>query len=167
MDGAKLPSEVTIAVLEAIWQEVSRSIVPANYRPRRRPPRGGQTWRTFVRNHARELWACDFLSQHTATFTVAYVFVIMEIASRRIVHVNVTTTSALPWVQQQVPDATPAGTARRGGQRNSLRRRGGGLVGAKGESPLVTHFILAVTVPYVMDEVQAFAEEVIPAVRSA
>jgi hypothetical protein len=31
----------------------------------------------------------------------------------------------------------------------------------------VTHFILAVTVPYVMDEVQAFAEEVFPAVRSA
>jgi F420-dependent oxidoreductase-like protein len=30
----------------------------------------------------------------------------------------------------------------------------------------VTHFILGVTVPYVVDEVQAFAEEVIPAVRS-
>lgn len=26
-------------------------------RRRRHPPRGGQTWRTFVRNHARELWA--------------------------------------------------------------------------------------------------------------
>ena len=61
----------------------------------------------------------------------------------------------------------PRTEARRGRQRNSLRRRGGGLVGAKGEYPLVIHFILAVTVPYVIDEVQAFAEEVIPAVRSA
>ena len=52
-----------------------------------------------MRNHATELWACDFLSQHTATFTVAYVFVIMEIASRRIVHTNVTTTPTLAWVQ--------------------------------------------------------------------
>ena len=81
--------------------------------PRRRPPRGDQTWRTFVRNHATELWACDFLSQHTATFTVAYVFVIMEIASRRIVHANVTTTPTLPWVRQQVREATPAGTTPR------------------------------------------------------
>jgi F420-dependent oxidoreductase-like protein len=31
----------------------------------------------------------------------------------------------------------------------------------------VTHLILAVTVPYLLDEVQAFAEEVIPAARSA
>ena len=65
----------------------SGSTIRAYMGPRRRPPRGDQTWRTFVRNHATELWACDFLSQYTATFAVAYVFVIMEIASRRIVHV--------------------------------------------------------------------------------
>jgi hypothetical protein len=81
--------------------------------PRRRPPRGDQTWRTFVRNHARELGACDFLSQYTATFAVAYVFVIIEIASRRIAQANVTTTPTLPWVQQQVREATPAGTTPR------------------------------------------------------
>jgi putative transposase len=81
--------------------------------PRRHPPRGGQTWRTFVRIHVRELWACDFLGQYTATFAVAYVFVIMEIASRRIVHANVTTTPTLAWVQQQVREATPAGTTPR------------------------------------------------------
>jgi putative transposase len=34
---------------------------------RRHQPRGGQTWRTFVGNHARQLWACDFLTQYTAT----------------------------------------------------------------------------------------------------
>ena len=58
--------------------------------PRRKPPRGDQTWRIFVRGHAKELWACDFLTQYTAVFGIAYVFVIMEIGSRRIVHVNVT-----------------------------------------------------------------------------
>jgi putative transposase len=46
-------------------------------------------------------------------FTVAYVFVIMEIASRRIVHANVTTSPTLPWVQQQVREATPTGTTPR------------------------------------------------------
>jgi hypothetical protein len=24
------------------------------------PPRGGQTWATFLANHAGETWACDF-----------------------------------------------------------------------------------------------------------
>ena len=49
----------------------SGSTIRAYMGPRRRPPRGDQTWRTFVRNHATELWACDFLSQYTATFAVA------------------------------------------------------------------------------------------------
>ena len=71
-----------------------------------RTPRGGQTWRTFVRNHAKELWACDFLTQYTAFFAVAYVFVVMEIGTRRIVHVNVTTNPTLPWVKQQIREAT-------------------------------------------------------------
>jgi putative transposase len=73
---------------------------------RRSTPRGDQTWRTFVRNHANGVWACDFLTQHTAFFAVAYVFVIMEIGSRRIVHVNVTTNPTLPWVKQQIREAT-------------------------------------------------------------
>jgi len=39
---------------------------------RSRPPCGGQTWRTFVKNHADQMWSCDFLTQYTALFTVAY-----------------------------------------------------------------------------------------------
>jgi putative transposase len=31
--------------------------------PRGSAPRGDQTWRTFVRNHAKELWACDWLDE--------------------------------------------------------------------------------------------------------
>ena len=76
---------------------------------RGRPLRGGQAWRTFVGNHAAELWACDFLTQYTATFTVAYVFVIMEISSRRIVHTHVTTSPTLAWVKQQLREATAWG----------------------------------------------------------
>jgi putative transposase len=62
------------------------------YMVRRREPRGGQTWRTLVKNHASQLYAVDFLTQHTAFFVVVYVFVVMEIASRRIVLMNVTTS---------------------------------------------------------------------------
>jgi len=77
--------------------------------PRHGCPRGDQTWRTFVRIHAKEVWACDFLTQYTALFAVVYVFVVMEIGSRRIVHVNVTTNPTLPWIKQQIREATPWG----------------------------------------------------------
>jgi len=79
----------------------------------RRTPRGDQTWRTFVRRHAKELWACNFMTQYTAFFAIAYVFVIMEIESRRIVHVNVTTNPTLPWVKQQIREATSEDTSPR------------------------------------------------------
>ncbi len=72
----------------------------------RRTRRDNQTWRTFIRNHAKELWACDFLTQYTAFVSIAYVFVVMGISTRRIVHVNVTTNPRLPWVKQQIREAT-------------------------------------------------------------
>jgi hypothetical protein len=36
------------------------------YMVRRRRPRGGQTWKTFVKNHASQVFAVDFLTQMTA-----------------------------------------------------------------------------------------------------
>jgi hypothetical protein len=86
--------------------EHSTSTIRRYMVPRLTTPRGDQTWRTFVRNHGKELWACDFLTQYTALFAVAYIFVIMEIDSRRIVHANVTTAPTLPWVKQQIREAT-------------------------------------------------------------
>jgi hypothetical protein len=74
---------------------------------------GEQTWRTFVRNHGKELWVCDLLTQYTALFAVAHVLVIMEIDSRRIVHVNVTTNPSLLWVKQQIREGTPWDTCPR------------------------------------------------------
>jgi hypothetical protein len=74
--------------------------------PRHGSPRGDQTWRTFIRNHAKEVWACDFLTQYTAFFAIAHIFVVMEIGSRKIVHVNVTANPTLVWVKQQIREAT-------------------------------------------------------------
>jgi hypothetical protein len=51
---------------------------------------GSQRWATFVRNHAQAVVACNFCVAVTATFRVLYVFVAMEIGSRRLLHVNVT-----------------------------------------------------------------------------
>jgi putative transposase len=66
-------------------------------------PRGtsGQRWSTFVRNQAKGIVACDFFVSVTATFRIVYVFVAMEIGSRRILHCNVTPHPSAEWTTQQ------------------------------------------------------------------
>jgi putative transposase len=76
------------------------------YMLRRRAPRSGQTWRTFIRNHASQIFACDLFTQPMAFFTIVYIFIVMEIAARRIVLINVTASPRLAWVQQQILQAT-------------------------------------------------------------
>jgi putative transposase len=67
-----------------------------------------QHWRTFVRNHAQAIVACDFCVVVTATFRLLYVFVVMEHATRRILHTNVTARPTAPWTLQQLREAIPA-----------------------------------------------------------
>jgi hypothetical protein len=55
------------------------------YMVKRRSPGDRQTWKTFLKNHGHEIFACDFMTQHTALFSVIYVFVVMELNTRRIV----------------------------------------------------------------------------------
>jgi hypothetical protein len=61
----------------------------------------GQRWATFVRNHAQALVACDFCVVVTATFRVLYVFVALEVGSRRLLHVNATAYPTAAWTLQQ------------------------------------------------------------------
>src|SRR5207247_7313259 len=45
------------------------------YMRRVRPPRSrGQNWRTFLRNHAGEIWACDFLQVTDLLFRSLFAF---------------------------------------------------------------------------------------------
>jgi transposase InsO family protein len=67
-----------------------------------------QRWSTFIRNHAKGIIACDFCVAVTATFRVVYVFVVIEHASRRLLHVNVTAHPTAPWTMQQFREAIPA-----------------------------------------------------------
>jgi transposase InsO family protein len=67
-----------------------------------------QRWRTFVHNHAQAIVACDFCVVVTATFRLLYVFVVMEHASRRLLHVNVTEHPPAAWTLQQLRAAIPS-----------------------------------------------------------
>ena len=71
----------------------------------RHPP--GQTWTTFLRNHAADIWACDFLQLYDACFRPLYAFFIVAHVSREILHVNVTRAPTDAWVAQQLREATP------------------------------------------------------------
>jgi putative transposase len=72
-------------------------------------PRGskGQRWSTFLRNHAHHIVACDFFVVVTARFRILYVFVVLEIGSRQIVHCNVTEHPTAEWTLQQLREAIP------------------------------------------------------------
>jgi len=67
----------------------------------------GQNWATFLRNHAKDMWACDFTVVHTLFFKPIYIFIIMHHQTRRIVHAAVTTNPTDEWTTQQLREATP------------------------------------------------------------
>jgi transposase InsO family protein len=77
--------------------------------PRKQP--SGQTWRTFLRNHVAGVWACDFLQVPDLFFRPLFAFFIIELQSRKVIHVNVTRSPTDPWVAQQLREATPYGQA--------------------------------------------------------
>src|SRR5262249_23496732 len=68
-------------------------------RPRAKP--GTHAWSLFVRNHARCVLATDFFVVVTATFRILYVFVVLEVGTRRILHWNVTAHPTSAWTAQQ------------------------------------------------------------------
>lgn len=72
---------------------------------RGRTPDPSQRWLTFVHNHAQAIVACDFFVVFTARFRILYVFVIMELGRRQILHHNVTAHPSAEWTLQQFREA--------------------------------------------------------------
>jgi putative transposase len=68
-----------------------------------------QSWRTFLRHHAREIWACDFLQVTDLFFHSLFAFFIIELQSRKVIHVGVTRSPTDAWTAQQLREATPYG----------------------------------------------------------
>ncbi len=75
----------------------------------RRTPDPHRRWLTFVRNHARVIVACDFFTVVTASFRIVYVFMVMELGRRSILHCNVTSHPTAEWTIQQFREALPGG----------------------------------------------------------
>jgi transposase InsO family protein len=88
--------------------EVSnRSIRRYRWRPAR--PAASQSWRTFLTNELKGIWAADFLVVQTVAFNTLYVFFFITHQRREVVHFNVTSSPTAAWVWQQFLNATPWG----------------------------------------------------------
>jgi putative transposase len=95
---------------------VNRGTIRRYMRQARRetPPRHtGQTWATFLTNHAPQIWACGFLQTYDVFFRTLFLFFMIEHGSRRVVHFAVTHSPSDAWLAQQIRDATPFGAGPR------------------------------------------------------
>src|SRR5262245_38653584 len=90
---------------------VAKRTVQRHMRRGRSPRPRGQTWSTFLRTHAKDIWACDFLQAHDLFFRPLFAFLVTELGSRRIVHLGVTRSPTDGWVAQQLREAMPFGVA--------------------------------------------------------
>ena len=82
----------------------------AKYIPSTRKPPSNkqvQSWKTFLKNHCKEIWAIDYLVVPTLFFKVLYILVIINHGTRKIEHFAVTRNPNLQWVKQQIRNATP------------------------------------------------------------
>ena len=66
---------------------------------------GGQTWATFLRNHADRTCACDFIQSYDLLFRQVYAFFIIHVSSRRVIHVAATRNPTPAWTAQQLRNA--------------------------------------------------------------
>ena len=77
----------------------------------RKPP--SETWRTFLKNHAKDIIACDLFHVPTVTFKVLSVFVMISHDRRKIVFFNVIHNPWADWIARQVMNAFPFDTTPR------------------------------------------------------
>jgi hypothetical protein len=84
---------------------VAQSTV-AKYMARRRGP-SSQGWGTFLRNHSPHIAAMDLFVVPTIGFNLLYVLVIVRLARRELVWINVTSYPTAEWIARQVTEAFP------------------------------------------------------------
>ena len=70
---------------------------------------GSSTWKQFLSSHADQILSIDFTTQPLWNYAVSYVFVVMTLDTREVIHVAVTSNPTLDWVKQQLREVTDWG----------------------------------------------------------
>jgi hypothetical protein len=79
---ARIAAELSLKLGIRISPRTVRAHWAQDLSPNRGP--ASRRWMTFVRNHARAIVACDFVVAVTLRFRILYVFVVMEVGSRKL-----------------------------------------------------------------------------------
>jgi transposase InsO family protein len=104
----RIANELLVKLGLRVSPRTIRKYLPESPAPPAGNPRRDQRWSTFLKNHAEAIIACDFCVVASATFRILYVLVVMEHASRRIIHLNVTAHPSAAWILQQLREAIPS-----------------------------------------------------------
>jgi hypothetical protein len=87
--------------------EVSKRTIHRYMPKERKEHSSSKNWGTFLKNQAGNTWACDFTVVNDWLFRQWYIFMVMELKTRRIVHTGVTKYPTDEWTAQQLREATP------------------------------------------------------------
>src|ERR1039457_6408234 len=72
------------------------------YMPKKGKRNNGQNWKTFLKNHSKEIISIDFLTVPTINFKLMYVLVMIEHNRRKLIYFNVTKNPIAEWCIQQI-----------------------------------------------------------------
>lgn len=104
--AARVASELSLKFAVRVSPRTAWAYWPRVFNPQRRS--SSQHWMTLVRTYTRSLAACDFVVALTFRVQLIYVFIVMEVGSRKILHVNVAPYPAASWTLQQLREAIPS-----------------------------------------------------------
>ena len=89
------------AELARLGFKVSARTVAKYMRTARRDRGPSVRWRTFLKLHASNIWACDFFCVQTLLFETLHVFFVIQHINREVLHVAVTRHPTSEWLAQQ------------------------------------------------------------------
>jgi putative transposase len=120
----------------------------------------GQNWKTFLDTHAEHIWACDFLAVTDLFFRSLSAFFIIELHTRKVIHVGVTRNPTNAWTAQQLREATAYGEGPK-----YLIRDNDGKFGVNFARVALTSRIEILKTPYHAPRANAICERFLGSVR--
>jgi transposase InsO family protein len=128
------------------------------------PRRSGPSWRTFLRNQAQGLIACDFLTVDTVRLRRFYVLFFIELGTRRVHLAGVTENPSGTWTTQQARNLMIDGCERAQPMRFLIHDRDAKFSSAFDEV-FRTERIQVIRTPFRAPNANAHAERFVRALR--
>jgi len=153
----RIANELLLKIGIQISPRTIRRYMPKDPRRLANP---AQRWMTFVRNHAKAMIASDFFVVITVKFQIVYVFIIMEIETRRILHFNVTGHPTAEWTLQQFRECVTGDE----GYRFVIHDRDR-IYSSNLDASLKSFGLSVLKTPYESPKANAFCERLIGTVR--